>query len=124
MRKIKIIANGQAYFAELYETPTANEIYHSLPLSAPVSTWGEELYFSLHVKMRLEPDARELVEHGDLGYWPVGSAFCIFFGPTPVSTGEQPQAASPVNVFGKMKGDYSLLREVRPGVNVIVDAAE
>ena len=64
------------------------------------------------------PDARAEVEVGELGYWPVGHAFCIFFGPTPVSTGIQPRAYSPVNILGRMLGDATRLRAVRAGTRV------
>ena len=66
------------------------------------------------------PDARTEVEVGELGYWPVGRAFCIFFGPTPVSTGNQPRAYSPVNILGRVLGDATRLRSVRAGTSVSV----
>ena len=70
--------------------------------------------------MVVETDARTEVAIGDLGYWPVGSAFCIFFGPTPVSTDDTPRAYSPVNVFGRITGDASLLKSVRDGAGIRV----
>jgi hypothetical protein len=67
-----------------------------------------------------EPDARAEVEVGELGYWPVGRAFCIFFGPTPASTDERPRAYSPVNVLGRVLGDVTCFRAVREGTRVRV----
>jgi hypothetical protein len=67
-----------------------------------------------------ESDARADVEVGELGYWPVGHAFCIFFGPTPVSSGAKPRAASPVNIFGQIIGDATQLRIVPDGAKVLV----
>ena len=61
---------------------------------------------------------------GELGYWPVGSAFCIFFGPTPVSTGVEPRAYSPVNILGRVLGDATRFRDVRSGVSVRLARAE
>jgi len=61
------------------------------------------------------------MEKGELGYWPTGKAFCIFFGPTPVSQGDEIRAASAVNVIGKVKGDLSRLSEVPSGAEVIVE---
>ena len=101
--------------ATLNDSPTANEIWSHLPLEAHVNTWGDEIYFEIPVIMSQEPDAREQVEIGELGYWPVGQAFCIFFGPTPVSKDEKPRAYSPVNIVGKVLGDFSQLRTIRDG---------
>ena len=67
-----------------------------------------------------EKDAREEVEVGELGYWPKGPAFCIFFGPTPVSKGPKPKAYSPVNVFGKVLDNWALLKDIRNGTLVTV----
>ena len=68
-------------------------------------------------------DARADVEVGELGYWPAGSAFCIFFGPTPVSSGDQPRAASPVNVVGRVLGDATAFRKVGAGATVTLGKA-
>ncbi len=59
----------------------------------------------------------------DLGYWPPGSAFCIFFGPTPMSRGSEIRPASPVNVFGKIVGDATAFKKVRAGTQVRVERA-
>ena len=91
--------------ADLRNTPTAQKILEILPIQGSANVWGEEIYFDIPLQTRLEPDASEEVDVGDLGYWPAGPAFCIFFGPTPVSRGDQPRAYSPVNVFGHVSGD-------------------
>ena len=69
-----------------------------------------------------EEDAREVVEYGDVGYWPPGQALCLFFGPTPASRGDEIRPASPVNVVGRMEGDPSVLKRVRSGSKVLVEA--
>ena len=71
----------------------------------------------------MEPEAKEIVAVGDLGYWPTGSAFCIFFGPTPVSQNDMPRAYSPVNVFGKILGDAQVFRQVSSGSSIRVVTA-
>jgi hypothetical protein len=86
--------------------------------------WGEEIYFDIALQAELEPDAKEEVEVGDLGYWPAGPAFCIFFGPTPVSTGDTPRAYSPVNVFGKVLGDAKQLTSVSGGAKIRISLLE
>jgi len=103
-KKILIEAGAVKAYAELNETRTARLIWDSLPLSAAVNRWGEEIYFEIPVKADLE-NAAELVNPGDLGYWPRGSAFCIFFGPTPISRGNEIRPASAVNLVGRVQGD-------------------
>ena len=76
------------------------------------------------VKVALESSARADVDVGGLAYWPSGPAFCIFFGPTPVSTSEQPRAYSPVNVFGRVLGNPQLFKSVANGTVIKITAAE
>lgn len=106
MRKIKISAGGVVATAALLEdSATADAVWDALPLAARGNRWGDEIYFEIPVHVPQADDAREVVEPGELGYWPVGHAFCIFWGPTPVSQGDEPRAYSPVNVFGRLEGD-------------------
>ena len=105
MKSITIQAGGVTIDAELNEGRTAHLIWEALPITGKASTWGDEIYFSIPVKADNEAGAREDVEVGELGDWPPGNAFCIFFGPTPASSGSSPRAASPVNILGKVVGD-------------------
>lgn len=107
--------------ATLNNSDTAEKIFKALPFEGTANIWGDEIYFDIPVSLSQEPDARADVEVGELGYWPVGTAFCIFFGPTPLSTGEKPRAASPVNIFGKVEGDPLILKEVPGGAVVKVE---
>lgn len=115
MNKIAIEFNNLSLEARLNESPTAQQIYNQLPVKSRTSIWGDEIYFEIPVDMPQEPDARQQVEIGELGYWPVGRAFCIFFGPTPVSKDEKPRAYSPVNVIGKVLGDLTQLSSIKDG---------
>ena len=124
MNTITISVESITLKAELNDSLTAREILKSLPLEGIANTWGDEIYFETPVKIDLENDAKEIVEVGDLGYWPVGRAFCIFFGPTPVSSDERPRAASPVNVFGRLIDDTVQLQEVKNGSKVHVELSE
>jgi hypothetical protein len=124
MRRISIVTAAVTAEAELLETPTAAAIWEALPFESAVQTWGEEIYFGIPLSIEEEKDARRDVQVGDLGYWPVGEAFCIFFGQTPASKGPEPRAASPVNVFGRVIGDAQALRKARDGDRVRVDRVE
>ncbi len=124
MYKIRIISGEIRAEAELNEGPTAEAVWEVLPVKASARTWGDEVYFSVPVAAAAEPDARAEVAVGELGYWPSGEAFCIFFGPTPASTGSAPVAASPVNIIGRVLGDAAIFKSVQNGDSVRVEAAE
>ncbi len=113
MQRLLITINDIELEAILFDTPTAEAIYNALPIKGHAQKWGDEIYFGIPVKMDEEADAKEEVEVGDLAFWPVGSAFCIFFGKTPVSTDNKPRAYSPVNVFGKIAGNLDALKKIR-----------
>jgi hypothetical protein len=110
--------------AEVFDTPTGRAVYEALPLQRNVNRWGEEIYFEVPVRCELEENASANLEAGDLAYWPNMPAFCIFFGPTPVSTSDQPVAASPVNVFGRVLSlNTDLLSGIPDDANVVVERA-
>ncbi|MDW8044944.1 MAG: cyclophilin-like fold protein [Nitrososphaerota archaeon] len=98
---------------------TTRAIVNALPIESRANRWGDEIYFSTPVNVG-EENAQEEVRVGDIAYWPPGKALCIFFGPTPVSRGSEPRAASPVNVIGRVKGDLTLLKKVKNRSKVIV----
>ena len=123
MNKITITAGSVSLAAELNDGPTALLIWDALPIDGRANRWGDEIYFEIPVKTGQEPSAREIVEVGELGYWPVGHAFCIFFGPTPVSTDERPRAYSPVNILGRVTGDAAQFRQVKNGDKVTISRA-
>jgi hypothetical protein len=116
--KIEITAGDVSVEAELNESETSQKIAKALPIKGTVNTWEDEIYFEIPVEVELAADAREIVEVGDLGYWPPGKAFCIFFGRTPASTDERPRAASPVNLIGKIVGDVSEFKKVPAGATI------
>ncbi len=123
MRKIEITAGDVQVQAELKETETAQAIWEALPITGRANIWGDEIYFSIPVRLG-EEDPQAVVEMGDLGYWPPGSAFCIFFGPTPASRGDEIRPASPVNVFGKVIGDPKVFKKVKGGTEVVLERVE
>ena len=117
---IKIKIDSFELGAILNNSRTAEAIWEALPIVARANTWGDEIYFSIPVHLELE-NGQELVEKGDLCYWPTGNAFCIFFGPTPLSRGTEIRPASAVTIFGKVVGDAIGLKSVRTGAEVNVE---
>jgi len=122
-KRIKITAGDVEVYAQLNDTETARRIWEALPLEARGQKWGEEIYFGIPVDCGSERP-QETVEKGDLGYWEPGSAFCIFFGPTPISGPGEIRPADPVTVFGRVEGDPTVLSAVRGGAKVVVERAE
>jgi uncharacterized protein len=121
-RRIRITAGSISADALLDESETARLVWDALPLGVAGETWGDEIYFSIPVKAKPEKPV-ETVSMGDLGYWPPGTAFCIFFGPTPMSQGDEIRPASPVNVVGRVVGDARAFTKVRAGSRVRIEAA-
>jgi hypothetical protein len=122
-RKLRISAGSLSAEAVLNDSPTATKIWEALPLEARGNTWGDEIYFSIPVSAKEEKDARDIVAVGELGYWPPGTAFCIFFGRTPASTDSRPRAASNVNIVGKVTGDAAVFKAVSSGTKVRLERA-
>ena len=120
--RIRITVGEVALEADLNDTATAAKIGEALPIRTSFNTWGDEIYFSIPVDSELDDSAQEVVEIGDLGYWPPGKAFCIFFGLTPVSKPGRIMPASAVNVIGKVVGDATLFKQAMRAREAVLEA--
>jgi hypothetical protein len=120
-KRISIKARAVEAIAELNNTRTAQSIWEALPLKGYVNLWGDEIYFSIPVLIIPPESDKEFVDIGDLGYWPQGNAFCIFFGPTPISKDGKIKPASTVNVFGKIIGDVTVFKQVTSGTTIFIE---
>ena len=120
---IKIKSEKVEAGAELNDSRVANLIWDSLPIKASVNTWGDEIYFTIPVKTGSDNPV-EVVREGDIAYWPQGTAFCIFFGPTPVSTPTEIRPASAVEIVGRIEGDPREFSEVVSGETIIIEKKE
>ena len=118
-RGIKISAGEVEVTAIINQSSTADLIWNSLPIEEPASIWGDEIYFRTSIEVD-EDDAQEVVDIGDIGYWPPGSAICLFFGLTPASNGNEIRPASVVNLVGKIQGDSTKLKRVNSGDTIII----
>ena len=121
MRKILITISNLSVSAELNSSVSADKIWEALPLSGSANVWGDEIYFEIPVSLKEVSDAQQEVEIGTLAYWPPGSALCVFFGKTPVSTNDKPKAYSPVNVLGLVDGDSRVFKIVEAGDQIVID---
>ena len=107
--EISLIIGEKSVSAVLNDSETSRKIMEKLPIEAEFSTWGDEIYFPIPVKMGAE-NSTDVVELGDIAYWPPGHAFCIFYGATPISGEGEIRPASPVNPLGQIKGDPEIFK--------------
>ena len=103
--RITITIQGTTFDAKLNDSPIATRVADSLPRTVRMSRWGEEYYGKIGLGADNAADATDVVEVGAIAYWPPGDALCFFFGPTPVSRGSEPRAASEVTVLGAITSD-------------------
>jgi hypothetical protein len=124
MARIRISWPSGAVTALLEDTPTARSLLAALPCDASANTWGEEVYFSVPVKARLEADAKQVVDPGTVCFWVDGSALALPFGRTPVSNGDECRLVTRCNVLGRIEGDAKQLAKIRGGAPIRVEAAD
>jgi hypothetical protein len=122
MRKLKMTIGDVEISAELFNTPTADSIWAALPFEAKAQAWGKEIYFTTPATAPLEPDAKDVVEPGELAFWVDGNAIAIGFGPTPVSRGSEIRLVEPTNIWGRALEDVKQLSRVRAGAKIRVEA--
>ena len=120
-KPILIRAGGVTVTAALNDSPAAGALWDALPITGRVQTWGDEIYFPIPVDAAEAPDAAETVDKGAVAYWPPGSALCLFWGPTPMSRGDEIRPASAVNVIGAIDGDPTVLAAVPGGAEIVVE---
>jgi len=118
-RIIEIVFNENIVEATLNESKTAKKLLKILPVKSEINLWGDEVYFEIPMQADLE-NGKELMDIGNIAFWPPGNAFCIFFGPTPVGDGTQPRAASSVTVIGKITGENGIdkIKKIKPGDSI------
>lgn len=123
-RRVRLRAGDVDLLADLRDSPTADALWDLLPVSSRAARWGDEFYFRIEAMLaEREPDARDRMEVGEIGFWVEGQAVAVFFGPTPASRGDEPRAIVPVNVIGRIRGDARGLDRLDDGVTFHVERA-
>jgi hypothetical protein len=117
-----VIRSGDVFLtARLDDNETARQVAAILPITSEAGRWGEEIFFEIPLNCRLAPDARDLMQPGEIAFWPPGRALCVFWGRTPSSHEGEIRAASPVNPIGRVTGDIRALERVRDGDEIVVE---
>ncbi|OFZ91952.1 MAG: hypothetical protein A3I62_03110 [Betaproteobacteria bacterium RIFCSPLOWO2_02_FULL_62_79] len=124
MARIRIAWQSGEVTANLRATPAAQNLLAALPCESTANTWGDEVYFSLPVKVKLEADAQQVVDAGTVCFWVEGSSLALPFGPTPVSKGGECRLVTRCNVLGMIEGDARRLKSVRDGEAIRVELLE
>lgn len=123
-RRMRIELEGGIVLEVALEAGTAaGELLAALPLELSLSRWGDEYYGSLPVKLAAGGTRRDVYAVGEVALWPPGNAFCIFFGPTPASHGEEPRMASPGIPLGRIVSGAEALRPLGDGVRATLRAS-
>lgn len=105
------VGEAEGELVRIRSPRTVDAITRALPLEGMAALWKEEVYFDIPVKMGSEK-ASPTVERGALAYWPMGNAFCIFWGET--------QPYSPVNIIGNVTKKLELFEHVKSGTKIII----
>ena len=119
-RRMRVTAGDCNVTVMICDSVTSDLVWEALPIEASGNTWGDEIYFSTGIQVE-EEDSKDIVDIGTVGFWPPGSALCLFFGPTPSSEGDEIRPASPVNIVGWIEGDYSTLKQFQSGDLVVAE---
>ena len=99
---MKLLVNNKTIYISLLDTKTAHIISKSKEFSSLICTWGDEIYFKTPIKgIKLEENARDTMEFGEIAYWVEGNSIAIGFGSTPASINEEIRLVSKVNIWAK-----------------------
>ena len=124
MARIRIAWRSGEVTANLRATLAAQDLLAALPCESTANTWGDEVYFSLPVTVKLEADAQQVVDAGTVCFWVEGSSLALPFGPTPVSKSGECRLVTRCNVLGMIEGDARRLKSVRDGEAIRVELLE
>jgi len=109
---IESVGEAEGEFIRHLAPRTVDAIVKRLPVEGRAAIWKEEVYFEIPVKIG-EEKARSKVEKGDIAFWPMGNALCIFYG--------ESQPYSPVNIVGKVTRNLELFERVKNGAVIRVE---
>ncbi len=120
-KKCSIIIKNFEIIVKLNSSLTAEKIWNSLPIVSKTNIWGNEIYFHTSIDVKLEKESKDVVEFGEIVYWPTGKAIAIGFGKTPISLKDEIRLASKCNVWAHTDFDLKKLVTVVRGETITVE---
>lgn len=113
MNRLIIRTRNLEVKADLDDSDISNSIWLNSPHRLDINMLGGMIYCELPLDAEMPKEGRTTeMEVGDIAYWPGPGAFCIFFGPTPLSGEDgKPVAPYPVIKIGRIIGDCSGLED-------------
>ena len=121
MKKCKITIDKIIFEVVLFNSPTANKIWNSLPISSNIKTWGKEIYFYTDVVANKQSNSKSIIEFGEIAYWPTGKVIAIGFGKTPISEKDEIRLADDCNIWGETKFDLKKLENIAEGQPIKIE---
>ena len=120
-KKLILKFNSKLFEINLRNTETAKLIAESVPIKSKIQTWGEEIFFNTNLQVKLEDDARDVMQLGELAFWTEGSAIAIGYGKTPVSIDQEIRLISPCNVWGDGNFKKSDFNNIKTGDEISLE---
>ena len=120
-KKLILKFNSKLFEINLRNTETAKLIAESVPIKSKIQTWGEEIFFNTNLQVKLEDDARDVMQLGELAFWTEGSAIAIGYGKTPVSVGQEIRLIGPCNVWADCSFKKSDFDNIKSGDEISLD---
>ena len=123
MNKIIIRTRTANFEAQLDDSDISNAIWLDSPHKLDINMLGSMIYCDMPLKVVLPKEGRtDEMEIGDIAYWPGPGAFCIFFGPTPLSGEDgKPVAPYPMIKIGKVIGDCSEMENAGDRQRLVIE---
>ena len=90
---------------------TIQQILKKLPAPTRIIKFGKKLLMNLPLRVKIEKPSKK-VEGGDVAYWPMSQALCIYL--------EETETPSPVVIVGKVVEGLEILREIPSGTGVTI----
>ena len=113
--------NSKLFEINLRNTETAKLIAKSIPIKSKIQIWGEEIFFNTNLQVKLEDDARDVMQLGELAFWTEGSAIAIGYGKTPVSVDQEIRLIGPCNIWADGIFKKSDFDNIKSGDEISLD---
>ena len=123
-KKCRIIIKNFEIIVKLNSSLTAEKIWNSLPIISKTNTWGKEIYFYTSIEVELEKESKDVVEFGEIVYWPSGKAIAIGFGKTPASIDKEIRLADKCNIWGDCSIELQNIKTIKSGDKIFVEKCQ